>query len=116
MYAWRSVHLPCTCKEVVVARKKPMRVREPVQVYLEAPDLDLLMRLGSTTGLTKAELLRRGLRRLASDELTERKPGWSLDVLEAALGTGQPPDLAARHDHYLAEALEHQHRARSRAR
>jgi hypothetical protein len=100
----------------MAGRKKTDRVREPVQVYLEGPDLDLLERLGTETGLSKAELLRRGLRRLAGDELIERKPGWSLDVLVGAMGEGQPADLSVRHDHYLAEALEREHRGRSRAR
>ena len=82
-------------------RKQTARVREPVQVYLDAPDLALLDSLGAKTGLPKAELLRRGLRRLAESELTERKPGWSLDLLIGALGEGEPPDLAERHDEYL---------------
>lgn len=82
-------------------QKKPGRVREPVQVYLDAQDLDLLNRLGDQTGLTKAELLRRGLRRLAGDKLTERKPGWSFDLLIGALGDGEPTDLSVRHDEYL---------------
>ena len=83
--------------------KKPGRVREPVQVYLDAQDLDLLKRLGEQTGLAKAELLRRGLRRLASSELTERKPGWSFDLLIGALGDDPsiPTDLSVRHDEYL---------------
>ena len=81
--------------------KQASLVREPVQVYLDAPDLDLLSRLGIQTGLAKAELLRRGLRRLATDELTAKKPGWSFDVLIGALGKGEPPDLAEHHDDYL---------------
>lgn len=88
--------------EAAMARgKKPGRVREPVQVYLDAQDQDLLERLGTQTGLAKAELLRRGLRRLASDELTERKPGWSFDLLIGALGDDEPTDLSVRHDEYL---------------
>lgn len=99
------------------ARPQHSRVREPVQVYLDAVDRDLLARLGAQTGSTKAELLRRGLRRLAASELTEKKPGWSFDVLIGALGEGEPTDLAARHDEYLYEALESlTRRGRSRSR
>ena len=46
-------------------------------------------------------MLRRGLRRLADSELKERKPGWSFDVLDGALGDDEPPDLSVRHDYYL---------------
>ena len=87
----------------MAARKKADRVREPVQVYLDSPDLDLLERLGAQTGDTKAELLRRGLRVLAARELTERPPGWSFELLVGALGDDPsiPTDLAERHDDYL---------------
>lgn len=79
------------------------RVREPVQVYLDGPDRDLLEQLSHKTGLPRAELLRRGLRRLAQTELSERKPGWSLDVLIGAMGEDPrlPADLSVRHDEYL---------------
>ena len=80
--------------------RRPSRVREPVQVYLDQQDRALLESLARETGLSRAELIRRGLRRLAGDELTERRPGWSLDVLIGAIPDG-PPDLAARHDDYL---------------
>ena len=97
--------------------KKAGQVREPVQVYLDAPDLDLLSRLGIQTGLAKAELLRRGLRRLAADELAVKKPGWSFDVLIGALGKGEPPDLAEHHDDYLyGPPARVRKRGRSRSR
>jgi len=99
----------------VSKRRKAARVREPVQVYLDAPDLALLDTLSTQTGLAKAEVLRRGLRRLADGVLTERKPGWSLDVLIGAMGDDPsiPADLAERHDEYLY-APEKRERPRSR--
>jgi hypothetical protein len=77
--------------------------KEPVQVYLDGPDRELLEKLARRTGLPRAELLRRGLRRLAESELAERGPGWSLERLVGALGMDPalPSDLAARHDDYL---------------
>jgi len=79
------------------------RVREPVQVYLDEVDRSLLEELAGRTGLPRAELLRRGLRRMADEVLTERAPGWSLDRLVGVLGDDPalPSDLAARHDAYL---------------
>jgi len=83
--------------------RKPARVREPVQVYLDAQDRDLLDRMAQKSGVSRAELLRRGLRKLAGDVLTERPPGWSLDVLIGCLGDDPtlPRDLSTRHDEYL---------------
>jgi hypothetical protein len=79
------------------------RVREPVQVYLDPSDRDLLEELTRRTGLARAELLRRGLRQLGDRLLGDRAPGWSLDALTGALGEASdlPADLAARHDEYL---------------
>lgn len=84
-------------------RHRPARVREPVQVYLDSADRDLLNRLAARTGLSRAELLRRGVRQLAERELTDRAPGWSLERLTGVLGNdpGLPRDLSARHDLYL---------------
>lgn len=83
--------------------QRPARIREPVQVYLDRADKNLLDRLAARTGLSRAELLRRGVRRLAESELAERQPGWSLERLTGALGDDPslPRDLAARHDAYL---------------
>jgi hypothetical protein len=80
--------------------RKPARVREPVQVYLDGRDRDLLEDLARNTGLSRAELLRRGLRKLAGDTLAGRAPGWSLDILTGAIPDG-PPELSARVDDEL---------------
>jgi hypothetical protein len=84
-------------------RRPSSRVREPVQVYLEPADRSLLDRLAARTGLSRAELLRRGVRQLAERELSDRPAGWSLERLTGALGNDPsvPADLAARHDEYL---------------
>jgi hypothetical protein len=63
-------------------------------------DHALLEDLVRQTGLTRAELIRRGLRSLAGEILAERRPGWSLDLLIGAIPDG-PADLARRHDDYL---------------
>jgi hypothetical protein len=85
----------------------PGRLREPVQVYLDRPDRDLLEELARRTGLSRAELLRRGLRQLADRLLDTQAPGWSLDALTGVLGDDPslPTDLAARHDEYLYGAV-----------
>lgn len=86
-----------------MTRRRPARVREQLQVYLDPPDRALLEELAKATGLPRTEVFRRGLRSLAQQTLGERAPGWSLDRLVGALGDGSdvPADLAARHDAYL---------------
>lgn len=88
-------------------RPTPPRVREPVQVYLDGTDRDLLERLARTTGLSRAELLRRGLRIIAERALSEETSSRSMDYLIGAFGDDPsiPPDLSERHDHYLHQAL-----------
>lgn len=83
--------------------KKPDMVREPVQVYLDQHDRDLLEALARHSSLSRAELLRVGLRRLSDDMLGQARPGASTDVLLGALDAALtvPTDLAARHDDYL---------------
>ncbi|MGQ0702636.1 MAG: ribbon-helix-helix protein, CopG family [Gemmatimonadales bacterium] len=101
-----------------MARKRIPAVREPVQVYLDAHDADLLSRLAAASGLPKTEVLRRGLRQLAVSYLTDREPGWSFDVLTSILGKDPhyPPDYAERHDHYLVQAYRRRKRVRTGAR
>jgi hypothetical protein len=88
--------------------RQPAPVREPFQVYLDQKDRELLERIAERTGLARAEVLRRGLRSLGAEALTERAPGASLRTLVGVLGDKKsvPTDLAERHDHYLAKADE----------
>ena len=92
-------------------QSRPRRVREPVQAYLDEADRDLLEEVARRTGLSRAEILRRGLRAFAKDALADRPPGWSLDLLIGSISDA-PPDLSERHDHYLSEALEEEMKRR----
>ena len=86
------------------ARKSIRAVREPVQVYLETPDRALLERAAGASGLSRAEVLRRGLHRFAAELLADASP--ALAFLESAAGVapaGSAPDVAMRHDDYLAD-------------
>lgn len=88
------------------------KVREPVQVYLDPPDVSLLDELVTATGLTKAELLRRGLRSLSVEMLGNQAPGWSLDRLIGIVDDpAGPTDVSVDHDEYL-----YGNRGRSRPR
>jgi hypothetical protein len=76
--------------------------RRQVVVYLDERDEELLAEVTARTGLAKTEVFRRGLRRLASDEVEGPQPGSSLAYLIAtARADAFPPDFAERHDDYL---------------
>jgi len=71
-----------------------------MQVYLAPDESDLLRRLASEAGLSKAEVLRRGIRSYAAEQrgaspmlrfLSDDAEGW-------------PKSVAVRHDEVLAEA------------
>ena len=84
-------------------RQTPRSVREPVQVYLEPPDRALLERAAVASGLSRAEVLRRGLHRFAAELLADESPALAfLESAASATPHGAPPDVAARHDEYLA--------------
>jgi hypothetical protein len=76
-------------------------VREPVQVYLAADDRDLLSRLVAETGLSKAEILRRGMRSFAREQ-TGTSP--MLRFLAESAKADWPDAVAERHDEVLAES------------
>jgi hypothetical protein len=82
--------------------KPPSRraVREPVQVYLEADDSALLNRLAAETGLSKAEILRRGMRSFAREQTAGSSP--MLRFLAESSPDGWPSAVARDHDAALA--------------
>lgn len=86
-------------------RPEGRSVREPIQVYLARPDRELLDRLAEQTGLPRAEILRRGLRRVGSELLAGNHP--AIQFLDEMLSTEWPAklpdDVAERHDDYLTD-------------
>ncbi|MDP1861619.1 MAG: hypothetical protein Q8K82_23340 [Gemmatimonadaceae bacterium] len=85
-------------------RRPPAQVREPVQVYLDVPDRAILERAAVATGLPRAEVLRRGLRRFAAELLADESPALAfLESAASAPSANAPSDVAARHDEYLAD-------------
>ncbi|GMV11530.1 MAG: hypothetical protein AMXMBFR55_32640 [Gemmatimonadota bacterium] len=88
----------------------PKRVREPVQVYLEADDSALLSRLAEETGLSKAEILRRGLRGFA----TQHGSGSPmLRFVADSDASGWRTGVAAAHDEVLAESYRAKRKQRA---
>ena len=81
--------------------KRKSKVREAVMVYLDAHDRALLERLAKKTGLPRTELLRRGLRHVADQELSSESPGSAFTYLVETASDESPADLSERADDYL---------------
>ena len=94
--------------------KRSKRVREPIQVYLTSAERAGLDRVALELGVSRAEVLRRGLEAMA-----EGRGRSFYAAFEALIGTERAPDaptnLAEQHDEYLAQDLEKRSR-RSRSR
>jgi hypothetical protein len=83
---------------------KPRQVREPIQVYLDGRDRSLLDRLAKEADVPRAEILRMGLRRLATDVAGDPRGAGFRALMGVLEGPDVPSDLAARHDDYLYPA------------
>jgi hypothetical protein len=74
-------------------RKRPTRVAEPVQVYLQPGDLDRLSRLTDRLGATKSDVLRRSLEALETQTaVADRNAGARL-ALPTFAGNGLLPGV-----------------------
>ena len=84
------------------SKRSPL-VREPVQVYLSRQDRDLLERIAGKTGWSRAEVLRRGMRRVAADVLADESPmlAFLRESASAEWPSDTPSDVAERHDAYV---------------
>ena len=85
---------------------RPAAAREPVQVYLTAADRKLLREVAAAAGVSGAEVLRRGLRRVAGEVLGEQGAAMRLlqEMNAADWPSDMPTDVAANHDLHLADA------------
>ena len=86
---------------------KPRTVREPIQVYMAADERRLLDRMAVETGLSRAEVLRQGLRKFAATVAGKNGPmqGFMQTMREKPL----PADIASGHDEHLARAYRDKH-------
>jgi hypothetical protein len=87
-----------------MTKQTTRRVREPIQVYLAVDERRLLDQLASGAGVSRAEILRRGIVALARDS----QPWETSPVLEfvrrvQADGSTLLSDVAERHDDHLAD-------------
>ena len=82
-------------------KSRSRSVREPIQVYLDRSEREDLDRLATKLGVSRAEILRRGIRALAVADARS-----VYDAMDRVIGMefpGAPVDLADRHDDYLKD-------------
>ena len=89
--------------------KRPGRVREPVQVYLDRTDQEILDELTAQLETSKSEVLRHGLSALKR-ELADPQQHPALKLIGIAGDPADRPDppdvgydVAVEHDRYLAD-------------
>src|SRR5665647_2056696 len=87
--------------------RKPRSVREPLQIYMASDERRLLDHLSDETGLSRAEILRQGLRQFALQRAGANGPMETLmrTLREKPLAA----DIAASHDEHLARAYTDHH-------
>ncbi len=86
----------------MVKKRSDKVVREPIQVYLTVEERAELDRLASTHGISRAEVLRRGIRSFAVQTAAGHSP--VLNLMDELEGDDWPADLASSHDDHLADA------------
>lgn len=99
-------------------RGKPDTVREPIQVYLTGDDRALLDRAALVAGLSRAEVLRRGLRQFGGAVIAEPHPviGFLESMSAGPWPASMPDSVGLRHDEALAEAYRASPPAKKRSR
>ena len=81
--------------------RRATAVREPIQVYLTTEERTELDRLAHDEGISRAEVLRRGIRSYALESAAGDSP--LLNLITELKGSDWPPDIASKHDDFLAD-------------
>lgn len=82
-------------------KRPPLQVCEPIQVYLTQEERRLLDQVAESTGLSRAEVLRRGVRSLAAGLRGQKSP--MLELMARLSQESWPAGIAERHDELLAQ-------------
>ena len=89
-------------------REKTRNVREPLQIYMAPDERRLLDMMAEQTGLSRAEVLRQGLRRFAAEKVGSDGPVQTF--MREMRGKPLPADIAEAHDEHLARAYTDSHK------
>jgi hypothetical protein len=88
-------------------KRTPLRLSEPLQIYITADERLMLDSLAAETGLSRAEILRRGLRTFAAEQASDAGP--MQDLMLSLREAKWPADIATHHDEHLARAYTDRH-------
>jgi hypothetical protein len=89
-------------------KSKDTEVREPLQIYMAPGERRFLDSLAHETGLSRAEVLRRGMRSFAAERAGDDGPMQTL--MRSMRQRRWPSDIASAHDEHLAEAYADDHK------
>ncbi|HYN81981.1 MAG TPA: CopG family transcriptional regulator [Gemmatimonadaceae bacterium] len=88
-------------------KRNPLRLSEPLQIYITADERRMLDNLSAETGLSRAEILRRGLRTFATQQAGDSGPMHELIL--SLRDAKWPVDIATDHDRHLTDAYTDRH-------
>lgn len=89
-------------------KSKDAQIREPLQIYMAPGERRFLDSLAEETGLSRAEILRRGMRSFAAERAGDDGP---MQVFMRSMRKRRwPSGIATAHDEHLAEAYADQHK------
>jgi len=88
-------------------KRLPSRLSEPLQIYITADERRMLDTLAAETGLSRAEILRRGLRTFAAERAGGGGP--MQELLLSLREASWPADIATHHNEHLARAYTDRH-------
>jgi hypothetical protein len=89
-------------------KSKDMEVREPLQIYMAPGERRFLDSLAEETGLSRAEILRRGMRSFAAERAGDSGPMETF--MRLMRQRRWPSDIASTHDEHLAKAYADDHK------
>ena len=88
-------------------KRKPEQAKEPIQIYMAPGERRFLDALALETGLSRAEILRRGMRSFAAERSGEAGPMQTF--MRNMRAHRWPRGIAADHDKHLVEAYTDRH-------
>ena len=89
-------------------KSRTNQIREPIQIYMAPDERRFLDTLAHETGLSRAEVLRRGMRSFAAERAGD---GGPMETFMRAMRQRRwPSDVAAAHDEHLADAYTDDHK------
>jgi hypothetical protein len=89
-------------------KRKDSQIREPIQIYMAPGERRFLDSLAEETGLSRAEILRRGMRSFAAERAGDSGPMETF--MRSMRERRWPTDIASAHDERLAEEYADDHR------